>query len=97
MSVLQKIFAIVLVLACLLTGVISAKNSTPKKADAKKAAPAKETKGKGKGKAQKNDDDDDDVDEAPKKSEKKGKKAEPAKPAKGGKGKAKWVDLLALD
>ena len=33
MSVLQKIFAVLLVLACLLTGVVSAKDSAKKKKD----------------------------------------------------------------
>ena len=51
MSFLSKIFSLILVLACLLTGVASAKDSAKKsaakKTDSKKAAPAK-----GKGKAE---------------------------------------------
>ena len=86
MSLLQKILGLFIVLACLFTEVVSAKNSAkkaaPKKTEAKKPAPPK-----GKGKAEDNDDDDDDEDEAPKKGAKGEKKA--AAPAKGGKGKKK--------
>lgn len=49
MSFIQKIFGILIVLACLFAEVLSAKNAAkkpaPKKADTKKSAP---TKGKGK-------------------------------------------------
>lgn len=96
MSVLQKIFALVLVLTCLLSGVVSAKNAAPKKAaEAKKPAPAKPEAAKGKAKAkpvEEDDDDEDDEEEAPKKpakAEKKAEPAKPAKPAKAGKGKGK--------
>ena len=86
MSLLHKLIALVLVLACLFTGVVSQKGKkAAKKAEPKKAAP----KCKGK-KCPKDDDDDDDDDdeeeEKPKKKKEEKKKAEPKK----AKGKKKW-------
>lgn len=84
MSLLHKIMAVLLVLACLLTGVVSQKGA--KKAAPAKAAQVKKPACKGKKCKADDDEDDDDDDEEeevkPKKEDKKAKKPEPTK-AKG--------------
>ena len=84
MSLLHKIMAVLLVLACLLTGVVSQKKGAKKAAPAK-AAQVKKPACKGKKCKADDDEDDDDDDEEevkPKKEDKKAKKPEPTK-AKG--------------
>ena len=83
MSLFHKLIALVLVIACLFTGVLAQKKGQAPK----KAVPPKKTEAKGKGKGKKSaDDDDDEEDDEDDESKKgkgkgKGKKAEPKKTA----------------
>ena len=88
MGLLHKLVALLLVLACLFTGVVSqkGKKAAPKKAEAKKKAEPKKKAEKCKGKKCPKDDDDDDDDEDDEDDKPKKKKAEPKK----AKGKKKW-------
>ncbi len=92
MSLLHKIMSVLLVLACLLTGVVSQKGAK-KGAPAKKVQPKKAACKKGKKCEDEDDDDEDDEDdeeeEKPKKAEKGKKEAKKAEPKKVAKGKGK--------